>query len=983
MSKKWIFLLVMALFLAFQGCSGGSEPVECHVDQDCAGTQACIDNECVGGTGCRLDADCGAYEVCRNGSCENARQACVTDDDCPNQEVCRDGDCIAGRECQSDAQCGEGATCFEGACVSPGVEFTLRVTDSPVQDGEASFVVEDLDFSISPATIELYIDGALLSTFKQMPHSFNVTTLGLTDGDHQIWLKLSLDDGQIYSGRTTFYVGNPSVIVTGTESPDYVYPDGLVEIWLEIDGALDDIEADFSAIDAGFSQSDVALSMDGGRYRISYTIPQRPSGAEGSYSIPITIIASDETTYTFDSISFFMGSGPLLPFRSDDAMVDYKSLPSESDGGASLFVESMSIEEASVITGSTVEIEVTFSGKVAGGRLLIGNFAWGGFLLIPVSSLEHIADSTYLLELELPLGSVEGTQQFRFLGVAMDSDGLVGVAHSLRADTASVTAVDVPQGALQITLSWDKGSRPDLDLHLVEPNDVEVYWSSKSSPQSQASLDLDANAMCPDEGDVVNKEVYNAFTPIEGDYQVKIAYYDDCDHAGAVNYKLKIVGCGVSETLNLSTTANPTGGGAGAGVLVKTISCQKHYFVEGSAKYRYWKLKGATPEHGDLRALRGVPIKLVDHTGTEIALDYLPRTDEQGNYKVAFMLDDARAGWEVGLAFYTKDDEVEVYELKHNASDAAPDCCTGDADKVHEARHPVEWIPEDEPNKTLPSYQILLHDSAGFHVFQVMKKASKYYKTLLKDWNTSIGDKIVVETLKGKNPRCDEKTTSCYSRTENRFYLLGNYAKDQDYYDDAIMLHELGHMAIRNAALVHSPGDQHDIKKRLVPGHAWSEGLSTYLAQSIIEANKAGEGQKSWCDRTGLNDNCMDVLDTSEFIQGVFPNDSGGTLSEGLVTAVLWTLRDGKSEDNHDAVNVPESAFLQYYFDKSADNVANTMQTPANLDKGVAGDADMADLIHLWGCPHTEDTTPKLSEIKTLLKDKWTLDWLAEAGFCP
>ena len=156
---------------------------------------------------------------------------------------------------------------------------------------------------------------------------------------------------------------------------------------------------------------------------------------------------------------------------------------------------------------------------------------------------------------------------------------------------------------------------------------MEVYWSNKSSPQSQASLDLDANAMCPDEDAVVNKEVYNAFTPIEGDYQVKIAYYDECDHAGAVDYKLKIVGCGVNETLNLSTAANPTGGGAGAGTLVKTIACKKHFFVEGNARYRYWKLKGEATAGGDIQALRGVPIKLYDHTGTtEIALDYVPRT---------------------------------------------------------------------------------------------------------------------------------------------------------------------------------------------------------------------------------------------------------------------------------------------------------------------------------------------------------------------
>ena len=267
-----------------------------------------------------------------------------------------------------------------------------------------------------------------------------------------------------------------------------------------------------------------------------------------------------------------------------------------------------------------------------------------------------------------------------------------------------------------------------------------------------------------------------------------------------------------------------------------------------------------------------------------------------------------------------------------------------------------------------------------------MKRAKKYYKVLFKNWNTSI-PKIEAETLKNVDPA----SGTCYDPNTNRFYLLGDYSNDGDYYDDAVMLHELGHFVMDKAAVDHSRGDRgtppnmdHSWSNRLWPEFAWSEGIATYLAQSIIETNAKGQG-KYYCDRGAAGDNCDDFTDLTAagIPTGTSDSKNTGKISEALVLALMWDMRDGDNDGGKDPVKVNESAFLKWVFDKSAANKANTMQDSSNWDKGENGKADLADMIHLYGCPLTESTTPKKSELKKLMKDRMSLEWLDEAGFCP
>ncbi|MES1175817.1 MAG: hypothetical protein ABUL62_15960 [Myxococcales bacterium] len=111
---------------------------------------------------------------------------------------------------------------------------------------------------------------------------------------------------------------------------------------------------------------------------------------------------------------------------------------------------------------------------------------------------------------------------------AADAAGRFG---SPRRQTLSVLPIAPSRGAtgeLVVTLTWD--SKADVDLHVVDPNDDEIYHGTPSSrdpfaePQENASygvLDVDSNADCS--GDELRQEdVVWAQAPPAGHYTVRV-----------------------------------------------------------------------------------------------------------------------------------------------------------------------------------------------------------------------------------------------------------------------------------------------------------------------------------------------------------------------------------------------------------------------------------------------------------------------------
>lgn len=83
-------------------------------------------------------------------------------------------------------------------------------------------------------------------------------------------------------------------------------------------------------------------------------------------------------------------------------------------------------------------------------------------------------------------------------------------------------------------------------------------------------------------------------------------------------------------------------------------------------------------------------------------------------------------------------------------------------------------------------------------------------------------------------------TVSFYLRTDKELYLnggrVGNVTSDDtDHFDDAVVIHELGHHIENVCGTMESPGGSHQGSSRIDPRLAWSEGWGNFFAAHVIK----------------------------------------------------------------------------------------------------------------------------------------------------
>jgi uncharacterized protein YfaP (DUF2135 family) len=127
----------------------------------------------------------------------------------------------------------------------------------------------------------------------------------------------------------------------------------------------------------------------------------------------------------------------------------------------------------------------------------------------------------------------------------------------------------VPQGALVVSLSWDDGA--DLDLHVVDPNGVEIDKRNINSYQPPPPgappeppgtthdggvLDLDSNAQCVADG-VRAEHVVWTDAPPRGHYVVRVDTASMCGEAAA-RWRVEVLlgGAQVAAAQGTSTDAD-------------------------------------------------------------------------------------------------------------------------------------------------------------------------------------------------------------------------------------------------------------------------------------------------------------------------------------------------------------------------------------------------------------------------------------------
>ncbi|MFZ5442582.1 MAG: hypothetical protein ACOZQL_21410 [Myxococcota bacterium] len=132
-------------------------------------------------------------------------------------------------------------------------------------------------------------------------------------------------------------------------------------------------------------------------------------------------------------------------------------------------------------------------------------------------------------------------------------------------------------GQLQVTLQWQNSPRTpdDLDLHLIEPNNCEIYYGSGGlfSCQSVGSLDLDANAGCLDTAGTAGLAfdteniIYPADrAPPSGHYVVRVDFWGECASSFEVPFVVTVrKGAELQRTTGVFRRGESDMGGLGDG----------------------------------------------------------------------------------------------------------------------------------------------------------------------------------------------------------------------------------------------------------------------------------------------------------------------------------------------------------------------------------------------------------------------------------
>ena len=99
--------------------------------------------------------------------------------------------------------------------------------------------------------------------------------------------------------------------------------------------------------------------------------------------------------------------------------------------------------------------------------------------------------------------------------------------------------IDLGSGDVQVTLIWNNGA--DLDLHVIDPTDFELYFGTARAPAtspSGGSLDQDNTAGCGERGTHVENIFWPEGAAPTGDYQAFVDNFSGC--GGAASFSLRI-----------------------------------------------------------------------------------------------------------------------------------------------------------------------------------------------------------------------------------------------------------------------------------------------------------------------------------------------------------------------------------------------------------------------------------------------------------
>lgn len=188
------------------------------------------------------------------------------------------------------------------------------------------------------------------------------------------------------------------------------------------------------------------------------------------------------------------------------------------------------------------------------------------------------------------------------------------------------------------------------------------------------------------------------------------------------------------------------------------------------------------------------------------------------------------------------------------------------------------------------------------------------------------------------SPGRAEPCGTCFSPGALPVIELSGRPGDPDIWDDAVLLHELGHWVVAGHGRDDSPGGAHD-GDRTAPVVAWSEGLADFFAAWRL-------GEPVLVDRRADGPRVRD-LETASLTDPLARGTSDGTLdgllSERFVGAFLWDLLDDEAadgDDGDDGASVPVETLLA---------AALPLARAWTSDRGAPG-FDLVDFVDVLIC---------------------------------
>jgi hypothetical protein len=183
----------------------------------------------------------------------------------------------------------------------------------------------------------------------------------------------------------------------------------------------------------------------------------------------------------------------------------------------------------SVLSGGSVQLTVTSSQKLKELYLQIEGEE-DGYYVWTLEPEDQISTNPYVYQVVLEFnrdldgGDVDDPNELNFI-----VSGKTAKNEVVEQKEEKLKTIKAGNGALQISLSWDKND--DVDLHIFSPSGEHLYFGNRkfeaAKGYGKAELDIDSNAGCIIDG--INSENIFFEAPLEdGDYKVEVRMYEKC-----------------------------------------------------------------------------------------------------------------------------------------------------------------------------------------------------------------------------------------------------------------------------------------------------------------------------------------------------------------------------------------------------------------------------------------------------------------------